>query len=302
MLSRVSLIISLLLAGELVANGTSLTKRVTRLFNLVMVGGSLSLATVAQAEPANAIWRNVRADDVDYRRSVFHLRTMYRGVDYVLHLVYLGGNKDGHKVFVGILPQTLRADEPMGREVRQVAEYSLYAGEGLITEQLELEGEDFYPVRDSGEIAAVDVVIGMFGELDMSSYRPVELARFPDNGEELEMLNYHPDQEPHVLRWQTCQAGRYDSRLQLAQHTCQLPWRPQNQVISSLGAPIFNAFGQLVGFTTLQSDAHQQHVWPTDYSVIFDKRMLRHIPVPKELAPDSLKLSTTWAELKRTNE
>ena len=302
MSSKVVLIISLLLAGELVASGAHLTRRVTRLFNLVMVSGSLSLATIAQAEPADAIWQNVRADDVDYRRSVFHLRTLYRGVDYVLHLVYLGDNKDQHKVFVGILPQTLRADEPMGREVRQVAEYSLYDSDGLITGRRELEGEDFYPVRDSGEIAAVDVVIGMFGDLDISGYQPVELNKFPDDGDELEVLNYHPDQEPHVLRWQTCQAGRYDSRLQLAQHTCRLPWRSQSQIISSLGAPIFNASGQLVGFTTLQSDANQQHVWPTDYSVIRNKRMLRYIPVPKELAPDSLKLSTTWAKLKKANE
>lgn len=289
-------------AGELFAKEASLVTRAARLFNMAMVSGGLSLAVVANAEPVNDAWRDVRVDDINYRRSVFHLRTSYRGVDYVLHLVYIGSDKDGEKVFVGILPQSLRVDEPLGQEVRQVAEYSLYNNNGLIAEDLELEGEDFYPVKDSGDIFAVDVVVGMFSGLDMSDYRPVVIDEFPDTNNELELLNYHPDKEPHVLRWQSCQAGKYSFKTQLANHTCQLPWRPQEQVISSLGAPIFSHHGRLVGFTTMQADNRQQHIWPTDKSVVFTNRMLRYIPIPRDVTFDDQRLSTTWAKLKKASE
>ena len=295
-------IMCLCCAGELFAREASLVRRAAQLFNVAIVSVSLSSAVVAHAEPVNTAWQDVRVDDINYRRTVFHLRTSYRGVDYVLHLVYIGSDKDGEKVFVGILPQSLRADEPLGREVRQVAEYSLYNNDGLIAEDLELEGEDFYPVEDSGEILAVDVVVGMFSGLDMSDYRPVVLDEFPDTNNELELLNYHPVREPHVLRWKSCQAGKYSFKTKLANHTCRLPWRPQEQVISSLGAPIFSHHGRLVGFSTMQVDNRQRHIWPTDKSVVFTNNMLRYIPIPQDVTVDDSRLSTTWANLKQDNK
>ena len=297
--TKIILMLFLSLTGELVAGGTSLTTRAAKLFQSAMVGGALSLATVVQVEPAGNPWQDVQTDDVGYRRSVFYLRIQYRNVDYMLHLAYLGDNGDRDKVFVGILPQALRADEPMGREARKAAEYSLYAHEGLVAEHLGLSDEGFYPVKDSGEILAVDVVVAMFSGLDISDYQPVVLDKFPDRGDKLEVLKYHPDRKPNVLRWQSCQAGKYNLRTGLSQHTCHLPWQPPNDAISSLGAPMFNDSGQLVGFTAIQSDARQRHFWPTDDLIVFSDRMLQRISIPKNI--ENSRLSTTWAELKGGN-
>lgn len=300
-MTKVVLLFLMLPASGLIAKELGLATRAVRLFSMAMVGGGMLLTTVvAQAEPANGQWQDVRADTFDYRRSVFHLRTNHRGFDYVLHLVYLGSDKDDQEVFIGLLPQGLRADEPLGREVRQIAEYSLYGDDGLIVEGLELREESFYPVKDSGKIIAVDVVVGMFGGLDMSDYQPVILDEFPAADDELELINYHPNREHHVLRWQSCWAGKYNSKTKLAYHSCRLPWRPAEQISSALGAPIFDERGRLVGLTSVQSDADRRQVWPTDMAVVFSGNMLRYIPLHLDVSLDRV-LSTTWAELKKEN-
>ncbi len=305
MLVRFCLLVLLLVGWSSARGGVPVlskaVSKLTRTVSATLVGGMLLLAASPVGGDPRTDWHDVEPTSQSYQHSVFYLHTDVLGSDYAMHLVYLGANKDEEAVFVGLLPQLLRTDDPQGREIRKAAEFAFYAYDGLVADEVDVEEIASFPIKDSGVIVAVDVVMGTIADLDLNDTIPIRVAPFPTSSSRLQVLNYQPSADGGaVLRWQTCLAGTISRKTNLAGHTCLLPTQDWRKVAYSFGAPLFDYHTQtLVGFTTVQANIQHEQVWPTDSAAILSVEILRGLQIPLSVEVSEGKLSTTWGELKR---
>lgn len=240
---------------------------------------------IPEKEP---VWFELKTNPLAHQRAVFYLLIDMFEHWRVVHVNYVGDDRDGEPLFVGLRTYTRVGDDPAFR----FAMTALVGHEGLVQENIDVEEVEFFPSKAS--IPYFDITLLKINGLDMSDYKPIRMTRHVKLFADVEMLSYRVDLADNLLEYfdyplwfRNCRSGNMvpvDGH-KLMLNNCSIPYTP-----AVTGSPIFGDEAELLGMYVGWLD-QDHHLAVTIPKALLD---LSAYAIDKRE-----KLPVMWGELKR---